>query len=102
MREFHREYDARPHNNIQKRNRNWKRRRIDITVARYNEMVQAQGGTCAICYRIPKRGKRLAVDHDHVTGRIRGLLCDWCNRRLMVRRHTAEVLRRAADYISGQ
>jgi hypothetical protein len=48
-------------------------------------MVEAQGGLCAICFKPEVRRKEdgtlraLAVDHDHVTGRIRKLLCHRCN-----------------------
>lgn len=41
-------------------------------------MLDTQDGRCAICMRIP-RNRRLAVDHDHNTGRVRGLLCFTCN-----------------------
>ena len=53
----------------------------------YERMLHEQREVCAICSR-PERVKRgsrvlsLAVDHDHVTGRIRGLLCQECNRSL--------------------
>jgi hypothetical protein len=41
-------------------------------------MFNAQGGRCAICRR--KSRKRLAVDHSHITGHVRALLCSRCNR----------------------
>lgn len=45
----------------------------------YNAMLAAQGNACAIC-RLPPNSKRaFAVDHDHNTGRLRGLLCNNCN-----------------------
>lgn len=56
-----------------------------LTVAQYDELLKAQGGVCAICKRpesILHHGKNnqvLAVDHDHDTGAIRGLLCFGCN-----------------------
>jgi len=56
-----------------------------ITGMQWQEMFQAQGGVCALCRRPERRMgnygkvKRLAVDHDHTTGRIRGLLCHDCN-----------------------
>lgn len=59
-----------------------KKRLLDkygISLAKYNEMLQAQGGACAICLRPETRGRSLAVDHNHATGAIRGLLCSSCN-----------------------
>jgi hypothetical protein len=52
-----------------------------ISVADYEEMRQKQGGRCKICKRPPKKFK-LAVDHCHKTGKVRGLLCASCNRAL--------------------
>jgi hypothetical protein len=54
----------------------------NITLEDYNALFQKQKGVCAICKR-PPNGKRLTVDHDHKTGRVRGLLHDWCNRALL-------------------
>ncbi len=53
-----------------------------ITSEEYERMLESQGGCCAICKCPPPdhRKKFLAVDHDHVTGKVRGLLCDNCNR----------------------
>lgn len=48
----------------------------------YATMLESQGGKCAICRARPK-SKRLAVDHDHKTGAVRGLLCSRCNHELM-------------------
>lgn len=42
----------------------------------YNDMHRAQGGKCLVCGVV---GERMAVDHDHTTGLIRGLLCKRCN-----------------------
>ena len=55
----------------------------------YNALLVAQCGTCALCSKpemVIQNGKvkRLALDHDHETGRVRGLLCTQCNRRLGV------------------
>lgn len=51
--------------------------RFGISAAEYDRLGDAQGGVCAICLKRPKQ--RLAVDHDHATGKIRGLLCGRCN-----------------------
>lgn len=54
------------------------RRDFGITVEQYAEMLASQDGVCAICQKPPTRVP-LAVDHDHQTGRVRGLLCTACN-----------------------
>ena len=57
-------------------------RKYGLTVYAYNQMIQRQGGGCAICQRIPLATRALCVDHCHRTGVIRGLLCDACNKSL--------------------
>lgn len=66
---------------LQKREYAWKKKLADefgLTPEDYWEMFDRQDGRCAICRREPD-WKRLAVDHDHDTGRVRGLLCHQCN-----------------------
>lgn len=53
-----------------------------ITQADYDKLNTKQGGLCAICQKQCKSGRRLAVDHNHETEEIRGLLCMSCNRAL--------------------
>lgn len=53
-----------------------------ITGDDYETLLERQGGKCAICRARPK-AKRLAVDHDHKTGAVRGLLCSRCNHDLL-------------------
>jgi hypothetical protein len=50
----------------------------NMTVEEYNDLFTQQGGVCAICGKPPTK-YRLAVDHCHKTGQIRGLLCAKCN-----------------------
>lgn len=71
-------------------------RRKGITEAEYQRMLGAQGGLCAICRRPETstrsgRVKWLAIDHDHATGRVRGLLCHACNTGLGSLRDEATV-----------
>lgn len=54
-------------------------RRYDLTGEQFDTMAAAQGFTCAVCEEPPPEGQRLHVDHDHVTGYVRGLLCRGCN-----------------------
>lgn len=74
------------------------RRRYGITMAEYLVMHEAQSGRCAICGK-PENGKRLAVDHDHETGEVRGLLCQNCNRGLGLFVDNPELLERASAYL---
>lgn len=64
----------------------------------YDDLLAAQGGVCAICGNPPKT-RRLHIDHDHATKRVRGLLCYACNRLLLVKGVTPKRLRAAADYL---
>lgn len=81
------------------------RRMYGITLEEYQEMVLRQKGLCAICGRMPV-GKHnqavLHVDHDHETGRVRGLLCSHCNRGLGFFRESADLLRAAVDYLADE
>lgn len=58
-----------------------RRAALGVTVEDYDRMLADQGGVCAICGNPPKV-RRLDTDHDHRTGRVRGLLCHRCNRTL--------------------
>jgi hypothetical protein len=53
-----------------------------VTGDDYETLLALQGGKCAICRARPK-SKRLAVDHDHKSGAVRGLLCSRCNHDLL-------------------
>ncbi len=74
------------------------RRQFGITLETYLEMLNSQGGCCAICSR-PPNGKSLAVDHCHKTGLIRGLLCNGCNVGIGHLQDDPEVLARALAYL---
>ena len=66
----------------------------------YDRLLGEQGGHCALCPSTPK-SRRLHIDHDHKTGRTRGLLCYRCNRWILTYNGSAEGLRAAADYLDG-
>jgi hypothetical protein len=57
-------------------------RAYGLTHIDYVVMLNEQDGGCAICHTPPQRGQHLAVDHDHKTGYVRGLLCTRCNLQL--------------------
>lgn len=76
------------------------RRNFGITIEQYDEMFDRQKGCCAICERHQDNfSKRLAVDHNHITGEIRGLLCNYCNHRVVGRHRDGDLLRKIADYV---
>jgi len=62
-------------------------------------MLAHQGGVCAICKRKPDKGKPLCVDHCHVTGMVRGLLCHKCNMVLAFGNDDPDILRAAIAYL---
>lgn len=75
------------------------RQEFDMTPDEYAELLAAQDGRCAICMAMP-RTRRLAVDHDHKTGEVRGLLCTRCNHKVLgAARENPSILRRAAEYL---
>lgn len=56
------------------------RRKYGITLKQYDAIKVAQGGVCYLCRRANGRTRNLAVDHNHKTGEVRGLLCSPCNK----------------------
>lgn len=64
----------------------------------YRDMFERQEGFCAICQH-PQGERALAVDHNHETNQIRGLLCDRCNRGIGYFRDDPELLIEASIYL---
>ena len=80
------------------------RRRYGITLAKYEQMLCDQNGVCAACGRAPSGTGKLSVlhvDHDHVTGELRGLLCHPCNTALGLLQDSPEVVQGLLEYING-
>jgi hypothetical protein len=83
------------------------RRKYGITLADYERILNEQNGGCALCGAPPEEQTRegyqrwLHVDHDHETGRVRGLLC--ANHNLLIGRwgEDPKMLRKAAEYLDG-
>lgn len=58
------------------------RKKYGISLEDYDAMHDEQRGVCAICGNEESQNRHLSVDHDHETGRVRGLLCGSCNTKL--------------------
>ena len=78
------EYYKQWHNDNPDRSKTkWLKYRYDITLSDYNRMFEKQKGKCWICStHISELKNPLQVDHSHITGAVRGLLCNRCNSRL--------------------
>lgn len=75
-------------------------KRYGLTVEKYDEMLADQGGGCAICGVTSSENARpLDVDHDHGTGKVRGLLCSACNYGIGRLGEDPARIRAAADYV---
>lgn len=71
-----------------------------ITAEQYNEMFSNQNGCCAICaIHQSKLKRRLSVDHNHDTGKVRELLCNHCNSALGIMRESTELFNKAINYL---
>ena len=57
---------------------------VGATVERYDQLMEQQAGLCAICEKPNTHNRNLAWDHDHATGKSRGLLCGSCNSKVGV------------------
>ena len=72
-------------------------RRYGLTVDAYDDLVKRYGGRCGIC----RKSAELHIDHDHKTGKIRGLLCGSCNRGIGLFGDSPIQLRAAILYLSA-
>ncbi len=78
------------------------RKNYGISLEDYEGMLASQGGRCAICGRSDpgdQRRRNFAVDHDHTSGRVRGLLCGLCNTGLGQLQDSEEILEAAISYL---
>ncbi len=79
--------------------KNHLKRKYGITLKEYNKLLLKQGGVCAIC-RNKGNGKALSVDHNHQTGKIRGLICSSCNLTLGYAKENVDRLENCIKYLN--
>lgn len=76
------------------------RRTYGVEQEDFDRLVKEQGGVCAICEAPPPELRPLQLDHDHVTGKPRGLLCAKCNTLLTHFGDRPEGLLKVLEYVS--
>lgn len=75
----------------------WPGSTCEQALANFEVLFKAQDGKCAICDKV----KRLAVDHNHITGEVRGLLCNKCNRGLGLFDESPQCFKRSLVYLKA-
>lgn len=81
------------------RKRSWNlKNRYGMTLSEYESLCKAQNNACSICGLI----KKLNIDHDHKTGKFRGLLCFECNAGLGNMKDNPDLLRAGASYLESR
>lgn len=75
-------------------------RKLNISKDQYLELIELQNNSCKICKKTASdQGKNLAIDHCHKTNKVRGLLCDKCNRGLGYFNDNLDSLQNAISYL---
>lgn len=101
---YHNDYEKRKYDETRdlRQPDHWRERNLwtcfKLTVEEYEDILNKQNGVCKICERPPKN-KRLAVDHNHSTGKRRGLLCGPCNTALSHVEHESNFSQKALVYL---
>lgn len=78
-------------------------RSYGMTLEAFDALVTAQGGGCAVCGATKSSNRiwRLQVDHDHVTGKLRGILCNRCNTALGMVNDDCSLLEKLIAYVKS-
>ena len=84
------------HDTPEKRRNQVIKRMYGITEHEYNDMVKLQQGRCAIC---KQECDKLFIDHNHTTGKVRGLLCLNCNTGIGMFKDNISYMKSAIDYV---
>lgn len=80
----------------------WVEKTYGITLAEWDRILAEQGGGCGICERPPRANETFHLDHEHASGQagpVRGILCPYCNTRLIGRLKDHTKAQKMADYL---
>lgn len=88
-------------NNVDMHRSHKYRQLYGITLERFEEMRTSQKCSCAICgkHESQNKNKKLFVDHNHNTGKVRELLCHGCNTGIGLLQDDVDLLQKAMDYL---
>jgi hypothetical protein len=75
----------------------WLRHKYGLTPESFTQMLSSQGNKCAVCGR---DSRNWVVDHCHLNGKVRGILCDKCNLAIGLLDHSPDNARRAVEYLA--
>lgn len=77
------------------------KRKFGLTIVQRDALIEAQGKRCKVCTRAFTSVARACVDHDHITGRMRGIICTSCNKALGLLQDNVQSLGRAIAYLQA-
>jgi hypothetical protein len=98
---FHEEYYAKNIDKVKSKNKKmWLQRKYGLSIKEYELLKNKQDNKCVICQEKLNEGYDVHVDHSHKTGKIRGILCRWCNTGLGNFKDKTQSLQRAIEYLS--
>ena len=100
-REYHQQHNQKAEVKARKRDE-YLRRTYGITLVEEQAMIAQQNGLCACCGGPPTDHRGLVVDHCHRSGKIRGMLCDRCNRALGVVDDDPALLRKLISFVTDR
>lgn len=99
FRKSQRKYNASEHGIIQRRKRHLEKE-FNITIEQYDALVLKQENRCAICgIHQSELAKSFDVDHNHKTGKVRGLLCNKCNQGIGLLQDSLEIIHKVESYL---
>lgn len=94
------EYGLNNKESSKRRSRKHLMKKYNLTIEEYNKLFDEQNSKCGICGRHQDELKQaLAVDHNHISGNVRGLICVRCNRAIGMFEDDISLLERAIDYL---
>lgn len=86
-------------NNPEKYKASKRKQRYGLLPNEYQNLIDYQGGRCAVCNCFPLKGSSLVVDHNHINNKVRGLLCNNCNRALGLLRDNIKIVEMLKKYL---